>query len=632
MTHTLLIQLPIPKLNFGKKTGNIPLGAACLKQAATGISQTDIDIVPESLASYMGDAALLDMIVEKKPDILGFSVFNWNVERSLYLAEQVKKKLTCRIVLGGPEVTPDNDLIVSSYVDDYVYGEGEQAFIDLLSGMESPKGKCRAACAESIFKISASPYLDNLLDPFIENLMLLETQRGCPYSCGYCFYNKSRGSLSFKDESLLLDGIQWAVDQGIDELYLLDPSLNARPNLKQTLKHISRINSDKRLAINSEIRAEWIDDELANLFEQAGFTGFEIGLQSTNKHALKIMKRPTDLKKFIQGANRLKDRDILPRIDLISGLPGDDLDGFSQSIGFVAEQGLDDDVQVFPLSVLPGTSFRKHSKELGLRFESSPPYTVLETDQFSRDDLMLSFDYAESLFDIALFPLPELNVAWKKTRPLATPDVWVRLGQENFLTKLVLDTHRPLQDIETLARRLTFPYQVFVNSNLKDEEYIFKCLNILSINNPFSPIEIIFIEPNTIPDTRTYLNHIHLKRPHYLDNDLRYLYGPPGNRAVQFTVISKADKPLFSGDMKRHVYHWTEKRLPDARDLDELGDFEGILIDGQAEDREIMEWQIHFAPSLNYIPQLSFSRIDQQLCWLSHSLGDEYCFSSLTLY
>jgi hypothetical protein len=632
MTEILLIQLPIPKLNFGKKTGNIPMGAACLKQAASGMPHVRIDILPESLASYMGDAALLDLILSKKPNILGFTVFNWNVERTLYLAEKIKDRLTCRIILGGPEVTPDNALIMTDAVDDYVYGEGEQAFIDLIQGLPSPDGKFHSACAEPIFRTAPSPYLNDLLEPFMENLMLLETQRGCPYKCGYCFYNKSRGSLSFKEPRLLLDGVRWAVDQGIGELYLLDPSLNARPDLRNLLKEIAHINKGRPVSINSEIRAEWIDAELANLFEKAGFTGFEIGLQSTNKQALNIMNRPTDLKKFVRGAHLLKERDILPRIDLISGLPGDDLEGFNRSLGFVVEQDLHDDVQVFPLSVLPGTPFRKNSRELGLIYEPTPPYTVLQTDGFSPEDLMLSFDYAESLFDVALFPLPELNVAWEKPRPDDQPDIRVRLGSEVFVTKLVLNDYRPLDEIEALSRHMTFPYQLFVNSKVKYEEYIFKCLNILVSANPHTPFEIVFIEPDSLPDPARYLRRIPMKRPHYLDKDLRYLYGSPGNRAVQFTVITRADRPSFSGDMKRHVYHWTEKRLPEPHELDELGDFDGILIDGHADNREILEWQNHFAPSLHYIPQISFSRLDQQLCWLSHSLDEDYCFKSMIFF
>ena len=36
MVRVLLLQLPIPRHTFGLKTGNIPLGAACLKLAARG--------------------------------------------------------------------------------------------------------------------------------------------------------------------------------------------------------------------------------------------------------------------------------------------------------------------------------------------------------------------------------------------------------------------------------------------------------------------------------------------------------------------------------------------------------------------------------------------------------------------
>ena len=75
MKNVLLVQLPIPRINFGLKTGNIPLGAACLKQAATGIPDCRIEIVPEGIASHAADHALIRYMVEQKPDILGFTVF-----------------------------------------------------------------------------------------------------------------------------------------------------------------------------------------------------------------------------------------------------------------------------------------------------------------------------------------------------------------------------------------------------------------------------------------------------------------------------------------------------------------------------------------------------------------------------
>lgn len=627
MIKVLLVQLPIPRLNYGKKTGNIPLGAACLKQAAdASLKGFDIQILPESVASYLGDAALIDLIVDKKPDVLGFTVFNWNVARSLFVAAKVKSLHNCRVIVGGPEVTPDNALIRSDAVDAFVYGEGEQAFLSFLSGDKTLE---ITSCAEGIFKTAPSPYLSGLLEPQLENLMLLETQRGCPYHCGFCFYNKSKGRLSFKDENHLLDGVRYAVDMGIEELYLLDPSLNARPDLRSVLGKIADINVKKRVSITSEIRAEAIDEELADLFLKAGFSGFEIGLQTTNPKALALMKRPTSLTAFLRGSQLLKERDILPRIDLISGLPGDDLTSFRDSIAFVAEHNLADDVQVFPLSVLPGTEFRKNSEKLGLRYEPFPPYTVIETDTFSQEDLLLSFDYAESLFDVALFPLPEMNLSWKWKNPENKSDVHVKVGADRKISKIVLGSYRPIQEIETLARELTFPYQVFVESKVKDADYLAGVLKTLSTVNPFTPFEVVFIEPDVMPDETRLLEAVALERPHYLDLDLRFVYARPGNRAVLFTVVSGSTNLEFTGDMKRQVYLWNESRLPEADELDELGDFDGVIIDSDVPDTMIRSWQDHFAPSSNYIPQISFARMDRQLCWVELTLGDEYVMACL---
>ena len=51
MTRVLLLQLPIPRQNFGRRSGNIPLGAACIKQAARGLRGVDVAVLPESLSS-----------------------------------------------------------------------------------------------------------------------------------------------------------------------------------------------------------------------------------------------------------------------------------------------------------------------------------------------------------------------------------------------------------------------------------------------------------------------------------------------------------------------------------------------------------------------------------------------------
>lgn len=628
MNQVLLLQLPIPRQNFGRKTGNIPLGAACLKQAARSLPGVRVDILPERLASYLGDAALLNLLSDHAPDVFGFTAFSWNLARSLYLSEKLKSAWGPRVVLGGPEVTPDNSLVRSAHVDFLACGEGEAVFRRLLTEPDSWKTGSGGESAAEIFRAAESPYLSGVLEPEAEDLMLLETQRGCPYRCGFCFYNKSRQGLVFAEERNLLRAVAWAVERRIAEVYLLDPSLNSRPKLKTLLAEIARLNLDRRIRLFSEIRAEAVDDELADLLAAAGFYWFEIGLQSTNPKALELMNRPTQLKRFVAGAQRLKARGITPSIDLIIGLPGDDLQGFMRSVDFVADHGLRDDVQIFPLAVLPGTDFRLRSRELGLRFDPHPPYTVIGNRGFSHEDFLLAYDYAEARLDAVFFPLPDLDVSWRAGGGAVgelekASDLRVQLGGRQYVAKLMLKRERPFEDIRHLARQLTHPYQLLVWPEV-GVAYLKNVLKIATAENPFTPLEIVFFEPPEPPRPRELLATVHLQRPHFLDGDLRFLFAKPGNRAVLFTLVSADPAVRFQSDMERQVFWWRKAALPELKDLAGFEDLDGVLIDAPASAREIVEWQDRLGREAAEKHHISFADAHLQRRWLLLASPDEY--------
>jgi radical SAM superfamily enzyme YgiQ (UPF0313 family) len=627
MTRVLLIQLPIPQLNFGRRTGNIPLAAACLKQAAADMESVRVDILSESTAAYLGDAALLERIVEFEPDVVGFTVYGWNLARSHYLARRLKKTASPRIVFGGPEITPDSTPAQCGHVDFHVRGEGEVSFRRLLAEPSLWRTRSAEYNANAVFRTAPSPYVGGYPDPKIENMMLLETQRGCPYRCGYCFYSKARPGVSRKKLPLILQGIRWAMDQGLSELFLLDPSLNARPDLKTLLKEMARLNPQRALNGLSEIRAEAIDEPLADLFAAAGFTWFEIGLQSTNPTALKIMNRPTDMARFLEGVRCLTRRDITPAIDLIAGLPGDDLKGFKRSVDFVADHRLQTDIQVFPLSVLPGTEYRLKSRQLGLRYEPQPPYPVLETATFSSEDLLEAFDYAESRFDVCLYPMPDLNIAWRhsgRSRPERLPDNWVMLEDGLYVNQLILRKRRDPTEIKRLAGRLTHPYQVHFGPDIGDRDYLATVLKLVSERNPFTPFEVVFMEPSSLPNTADLLTHIQLRRPHYLDLDQRYLFPRPGNRAVVFTVVTVRRQSAFNGEMQRQVYWWQHRRLPAVDDLTALSELDGMLIDSPLGPDALQAWQNRFSGDAGEFLHIGFADRALQRRWFELTAGDAY--------
>jgi hypothetical protein len=612
----LLIQLPLPRLNYGRQTGNVPLAGACLKQAGAGLA--DVELVPESMAAYLADAALLEHIGCQQPEVIGFTVYSWNIRRCLYFARRLKQMYRPKIIFGGPEVTADNALVQSPDVDVCVYGEGENAFQRLLQP-PGLKPRARPAGAE-LFSTSPSPYLNGWLEPEIENLVLLETQRGCPHRCGYCYYHKSRQGLCFADRGVVLEAVRWAWQRKVKELYLLDPCLNARPDLKELLAAIAAVNHDGRLALISEIRAESIDADLADRLAAAGFTWLEIGLQTVTPKALKIMKRPTDLDAFRKGTTLLKQRGIQASIDLIVGLPGDTLEGFDRSAAFVADHHLDEDVQVFPLSILPGTDFRRRRAELGIAHDPEPPYHIIQHPGFTSQQIMLAVDHAETRFDAAFYVMPDLDLAYKKPRG-ADPSHWVRRGSDVYLARLALIRPRPADEIAGLARRLTQPYQLMIWPDAGD---VAPVVRILTAVNPFTPAELVFFEPEVLPETDRLLAAARLHRPHYLDGDQRFLYPQPGNRALLFTLVSADRTPRYTGPMQRQVLWWQGPDLPQAGDLDRAEVLDGVLIDTAHGQSTVAAWQNRQAGRAKDRVAVSFAQPALQQRWLQLTMGDEY--------
>ncbi|WP_321492235.1 B12-binding domain-containing radical SAM protein [uncultured Desulfobacter sp.] len=626
----LLIQLPIPRLNLGLYTGNIPLAGACLKQATQDVPGWQVDLLSETALSWTGDQAIVRDVCDRNPDLVGFTVFAWNMERSVFLARQIKEKTGAGLIFGGPQVTEDTLDHFPEFIDYLVIGEGEALFRQVLenkipgeksgnTGAPMPRVLHHTHLSQSSMLVHGSPYVNGHLDLGPGQVMLLETQRGCPYKCGFCYYSKARKKRDIADTQTVIQGIDWALHNHAKELYLMDPSLNARPQLTSLLEKISVLNASKRLPIISEIRAESVTDDMAAQYANAGFTQFEVGLQSTTPKALDIMNRPTDLKRFIKGVKALQNQDITATIDLIFGLPGDTPQGFRNSVDFILEHDLYDHIQVFPLLVLPGTAFLRQARELGLEFAPHPPYPVIQTSAFSRTDMAQALDYAEDAFDRTFLPFPDLEISFAHPAP---KDYYICPDNRRLLAKLVLDTPRPLEEIHELADGISSPFQIFFSNSALDQDYINRVTTAVSEKNPFVPLELIFITPGFVPDTDAVLNAIVRTSPHFLDLDQQYLYPEPGNRSILFTLVSARTTPFFQGPMQRQVMQWTGTGLPGLSLLADLFHLDGILIPGRGQ--ALLNWQDAMAEISEDILPVCFADVSLQMRWLSLTEKGKY--------
>jgi len=390
-----LVQLPLGDADPATASANVPLAAGCLRAFAAahgGPAPDRIRVLPRDLAGHGGDEAVLAWLAAGGFDAVGFTAHVWSIDRALLLAARLKARCPgTRVLFGGPEVADGRPVLANPIVDAAVVGEGESAFLEALSDLAAERcgerglraadapATRRYRCAGPVDLASLpNPYLAGLVERGPSDPVYLETVRGCPNRCSYCAYAKEFPGVREWPVGTLEAIVPWAAANAVPEIYLMDPTFNGTPGWEEKLATIARLNGTA-IPLHTELRLESVEERHAELFRQAGFRSVEAGVQSTNPAALRAVRRSWDRRRFLQGASALQRQGVTIRTGLILGLPGDTPEGFQASVRFLEDAGLADDMEVYPLSVLPGTDLRRDAAALGIRFMGFPPYHVLST-------------------------------------------------------------------------------------------------------------------------------------------------------------------------------------------------------------------------------------------------------------
>ncbi|HEY5675882.1 MAG TPA: radical SAM protein [Myxococcales bacterium] len=494
MKKLRLVQLPVPPPAALAATGNVPLAAGCLGVAARvhGLEgKVAIDVVEPAVTDALGDTLLADHIARDEPDLVGFSLYLWNSERSLHLAREVKRRSPrTRVLVGGPEVGPDNAFLLQQEgADVAVTGEAEHTFARVISALlrgESPAGiagvAVRGPLGFSAFSPQEpagfpladypSPYLENLVPVDPQRSTYVETVRGCRSHCTFCFYPRSSGGalrvLDVPRSAQLVAGLR---ERGAREVVFLDPTFNHRPGFEPLLDALAAGNRDRALTFFAEVRAEGLTAGHARKLRQAGFDRLEIGLQSVNRETLKRVRRGGSPALVAEAARMLHDQGIELLVDLIIGLPGDTPDDVLRGMDFLDANGLAEEAQVFPLSLLPGTAMRATAAADGVVFDPAPPYRVRRTAAFDEQALLETLLAAEERLGRRLdeWPRPHLidrgidGFAAQKPGPqhaalwFQDPDLFARRDEllRALDARLAIDPHATLDVV--LCPQAPFP-------------------------------------------------------------------------------------------------------------------------------------------------------------------------------
>ena len=362
------------------------------------------------IAEYTINQQLDDILIDlykKKPDILCFSCYIWNLTYVEELIREVKKIFpNLPIWVGGPEVSYDAKDVLARLpeVTGVMCGEGEETFLELLHFYYTKEGDLSQIAGiayrdaegdihqnewRKTIDLSTVPFVYQDMADFKNKIIYYESSRGCPFSCSYCLSSVDK-CLRFRDLELVKKELQFFIDEGVPQVKFVDRTFNCKhDHAMEIWKYL--MEHDKGITnFHFEVAADLLNEEEIQLIEKMrpGLIQLEIGVQSTREETIREIRRTMKFSEVARIVKRIQQRgNVHQHLDLIAGLPYEDLESFQKSFDDV--YGLHpEQLQLGFLKVLKGSYMEEKKEDYGLVFKSKPPYEVLYTNWLSYEDVL----------------------------------------------------------------------------------------------------------------------------------------------------------------------------------------------------------------------------------------------------
>ncbi len=390
---------------------SFPLTSGYLKAAALADTElrraVDIEIV-----SFAGHESTTEMIArlfaQGAPDLIGFSVLGWNIGRFAQLAEAFRRlRPDGWTVWGGNHVSGQAERVLPGkpQVDVIVNGEGERTWPALLHAFLAGVPRTDLAAipgvsyrdeAGAIISTAAAARihdLDTIPSPFLDgsvaltgacqeqlyDFILMETNRGCPYSCSFCYWG---GAIGQKVRRFSLARLEAEIDliarSGAPRLMLCDANFGMLPEdeafIELCIKARERHGGPQSFFTSWAKNKGKVFHRVVRRMKEAGMgTSFNMALQSLSEPVLSAMGRKNmPLNDWRPLADDLLHTGFDLYAELIWGCPGETVASFLEGYDQLAEHITQ--IAIYPLLIMPNTDYEARQAEFGIVTRVSPDH------------------------------------------------------------------------------------------------------------------------------------------------------------------------------------------------------------------------------------------------------------------
>ena len=337
---------------------------------------------------------LLDAIDGQRPDMVALANYTWNESLNDFAGRHIRKTLgdDVPIVMGGPNIRIDEAGVAAflnthTYVDRYVLYAGERPMADIVRRLKDRPvdqrksgdvrklqlfnshalvdGKLSGGAEvgkENSLDFVPSPYLSGMLDDFLDDgfLPIIETNRGCPFSCTFCVWGisalseiKQFSMERVRAELEYLAGSRWS----FSELVFADANFGILKRDVEIAQHLR--NLYQKFASFQAVQVYWSKSAQPHMVDIGKILGqlthTYVAFQSLDPVVLEAIKRKNiSTDKLVHLINELRSYTHSTQTDLLVGLPNEDFESHLRSIDSALRYGIN---MIFggEIRLLPGS-------------------------------------------------------------------------------------------------------------------------------------------------------------------------------------------------------------------------------------------------------------------------------------